>query len=129
MNLINLKYAYLLAVFMMGIALVLSFIEENIAYSQLTQSFAMSYFLALLIIHRRCKHIFGPKLEIVILGFMVISTVSLSTKFSLDLFNTMIWGPITCFSGVLICATFVDTTETLPEIINNESPKISYAWA
>jgi hypothetical protein len=104
----------------MGVSVVLSYSVENIAYSQFNQSFAMSYFISLLILSRRCKDIVGGRGEIVLMGFLAISTVSISTKSSIELFDTFVWGPVICFLGVVICAAFVNTQDDINESVNQK---------
>jgi hypothetical protein len=106
----------------MGVSVVLSYSVDNIAYSQLSQSFAMSYFIALLILSRRCKDIIGGRGEMIIMAFLAISTVAISTKASFDLFATFFWGPFMCFLGVLFCAAFVNTQDVFTKSEGQSEP-------
>jgi hypothetical protein len=116
MKFINLKYAYLIALFLMGISVFLSVLVENIHYSQLNQAFAMSFFLVLLILTKRLEGLMSIRKAIFFMAFLVISVVAISTKASIELFETFIWGPVVCFSGVIFCLAFVNTDKSPQEI-------------
>ena len=115
MKILSVKKSYFVVLFLMCISVVLSFSLENIAYSQLSQGLVMSFFLTLLVLTRKWRDILGDRGEMIALGFMAISTVAVSTKASIELFDTIIWGALICFIGVVACSVLVDTNQNHAE--------------
>lgn len=104
---LSVRAGYIIAIVLMGISVLLSF-TTFMSYANLNQSFAMMFFMTLLVMTRSTAQILSLRGEILFISFCAISAVAIATKASLELFDTILYGPLISFAGVCLCVFLID---------------------
>ena len=90
LQILSIRNAYILILAIMSVSVIASFTIDEIAYAQLSQSFAVSFLISLFILTGRLKELFSERGQIITAGFLSISTVSVAVNASIKVLEVII---------------------------------------
>jgi len=102
-----------LSMFIFLFAIVMSFFVDQIAVSQLAQSFGMILLVFTMATSGILRPLFNSdKSRILFMAFIGISSVSVASNASIVLFGHFAIGALVCFSAVLFGVLFIEDAAT-----------------